>query len=90
MAEFRIDRLRFNWKGAWATAVAYRKDDVVQYGGRVYVALANHTAAASFYTDLDNLVAGESTPRWELMNDGSEWKGDWIPSNFYKEKDIVK
>tara|TARA_B100002019_G_scaffold190210_1_gene164452 strand:+ start:7531 stop:12444 length:4914 start_codon:yes stop_codon:yes gene_type:complete len=90
MAEFRIDRLRFNWKGAWATAVAYRKDDVVQYGGRVYVALANHTAASSFYTDLDNLVAGESTPRWELMNDGSEWKGDWIPSNFYKENDIVK
>ena len=90
MAEFRIDRLRVNWKGTWATATAYRKDDVVQYGGRVYVALANHTAAASFYTDLDNLVAGESTPRWELMNDGAEWKGDWLPSTLYAENDIVK
>ena len=73
-----------------ATRTAYIKDDVVQYGGRVYALPAAPTAAASFYTDLDILVAGESTPRWELMNDGSEWKGDWIPSNFYKENDIVK
>ena len=50
MAEFRIDRLRFNWKGAWATAVAYRKDDVVQYGGRVYVPLTLQRRRA--YTDL--------------------------------------
>ena len=90
MAEFRIDRLRFNWKGEWTSATAYRKDDVVQYGGKVFVALVNHTASSNFYTDLDNLVAGESTPRWEQMLDGSEWKGDWLPSTFYKEQDIVK
>ena len=90
MAEFRIDRLRFNWKGEWTSATAYRKDDVVQYGGKVFVALANHTASGNFYSDLDNLVAGESTPRWEQMLDGSEWKGDWLPSTFYKEQDIVK
>jgi len=90
MAEFRIDRLRFNWKGSWTAATAYRKDDVVQYGGKVFVALVNHTAATNFYTDLDNLVAGESTPRWEQMLDGSEWKGEWQPTEFYKENDIVK
>ena len=29
MAEFRIDRLKFNWKGSWNNATAYKKDDVI-------------------------------------------------------------
>ena len=41
MAEFRIDRLRFNWKGVRQRPVYLPKDDVVQYGGRVYVAPVN-------------------------------------------------
>ena len=41
MAEFRIDRLRFNWKGVRQSFQHTRKDDVVQYGGRVYVAPVN-------------------------------------------------
>ena len=40
MAEFRIDRIRFNWKGPWVTGTAYRKDDVISYGGKVFVALS--------------------------------------------------
>ena len=48
MAEFRIDRLRFNWKGVQQLVQHIFKDDVVQYGGRVYAALVNRTAAASF------------------------------------------
>jgi len=90
MAEFRIDRLRFNWKGPWVTNTAYRKDDVVQYGGKVFTALTNHTASPDFNTDLDNIVSGVVTPRWEQMLDGFEWKGEWQPEAFYKVNDIVK
>ena len=90
MAEFRIDRIRFNWKGPWSASQVYIKDDVVQYGGKVFVALINHTASADFNTDLDYLLAGESTPKWEQMLDGIIWTGDWQPSNFYKVNDIVK
>ena len=90
MAEFRIDRIRFNWKGPWVTGTAYRKDDVISYGGKVFVALSGHTASADFNTDLDFLVAGESTPKWEQMGDGKAWKGDWQPETFYKVNDVVK
>ena len=90
MAEFRIDRIRFNWKGPWVTGTAYRKDDVISYGGKVFVALSGHTASADFNTDLDFLVAGESTPKWEQMGDGKAWKGDWQPEAFYKVNDVVK
>ena len=90
MAEFRIDRIRFNWKGPWTTGTAYRKDDVISYGGKVFVALTGHTASADFNTDLDFLVAGESTPKWEQMGDGRQWKGDWQPEEFYKVNDVVK
>ena len=90
MAEFRIDRIRFNWKGVWTASTAYRKDDVISYGGKVFVALAGHTASADFNTDLDFLVAGESTPKWEQMGDGRQWKGDWQPEAFYKVNDVVK
>ena len=90
MAEFRIDRIRFNWKGPWVTGTAYRKDDVISYGGKVFVALSGHTASADFNTDLDFLVAGESTPKWEQMGDGRQWKGEWQPEAFYKVNDVVK
>ena len=90
MAEFRIDRLRFNWIGPWSAGTVYRKDDVVQYGGKVFVALANHTASADFNDDLDNFVAGVATPKWEQMLDGYEWKGEWQPETFYKVHDITK
>ena len=41
MAEFRIDRIRFNWKGPWVIRTAYIKDDVISYGGKVFVALSS-------------------------------------------------
>ena len=39
MAEFKLDRIRFRWKGAWSSTTAYIKDDVVSYGGKVYVCI---------------------------------------------------
>jgi len=90
MAEFRIDRIRYNWKGPWAGATAYIKDDMVSYGGKTFVSLVSHTASADFNSDLDFLVAGESTPKWEQVVDGTDWKGNWLPSTFYKVNDLVK
>ena len=36
MAEFKLGRIRFVWKGAWAAATSYYKDDIVRHGGRTY------------------------------------------------------
>lgn len=68
MAEFIIGRLKFVWRGTWQAATLYRKDDVIRYGAKSYVALANHSSSADFYTDSAN---------WDLMNDGQEWKNTW-------------
>ena len=88
MAEFKLGRLKFWWKGVWQTGHAYVKDDVVRYGGKSYVCLGAHTSGIndeSFYTSLDTAPF-----KWELMQDGISWKGAWTTGTYYKEGDIVK
>ena len=44
MAEFRLGRLKFNWKGPWTTSTAYVVDDIVRLGANDYVCITNHTS----------------------------------------------
>jgi len=80
MAEFKLGRIRFIWKGTWSSSTEYLKDDIVKYGGRTYVCISGHTSTSNFYTDETN---------WNKFSDGQEWKGDWVTGTFYKENDIV-
>lgn len=96
MAEFRISRLKYTWKGEWSSGNVYIKDDVVSYGAKAYVCLVGHTAESggSFYQDLsavvENTVPLQPNPRWELMLDGSAWTGVWTTNTPYAIGDIVK
>jgi hypothetical protein len=85
MAEFKLGRLRFVWKNQWTTGTTYYKDDIIAYGGKTFLCVAGHTAAADFYTDLENIPT-----KWNQFSDGQDWKGDWAPTTLYKESDIVK
>jgi hypothetical protein len=85
MAEFKLGRIRFVWKGAWGNGTTYYKDDIVSYGGKTFLCTIGHTAAADFYTDLDN-----SPTRWNQFSDGIAWRGDWNGTTVYKINDIVK
>jgi hypothetical protein len=85
MAEFKLGRIRFIWKNNWATGGTYVKDDIVRYGGKTYVCVSGHTAAADFYTDLNNIPT-----HWNQVSDGSEWKGDWEVDTYYKVNDLVR
>jgi len=78
MAEFKISRLRFRWKGTWAATRPYIKDDIVQYGGKSYVCIRQHTSSL-FLTDQTYTPVGftEAEPAWEKMTDGYAWTGDW-------------
>ena len=38
MAEFKLSRIRFNWKGPWTGGNDYILDDMVEYNGFTYVA----------------------------------------------------
>ena len=55
MADFKLDRIKFRWAGDWQTEKSYRKDDVVRYQGKAYVALENHTSTTNFYDSRDTL-----------------------------------
>lgn len=88
MAEFKLGRLKFWWKGEWQAGHTYVKDDVVRFGGKSYVCTGAHTSGSaedSFYTAL------QTAPyKWELMTDGIQWQGQWTTGTYYKIGDIVK
>jgi len=85
MAEFKLGRIRFVWKGAWVTSTSYYKDDVVRFGGKVYLCQIGHTASANFNTDLDIVPT-----KWNLMADGQRWRDTWTVGTAYEEGDLVK
>lgn len=86
MADFVLGRLKFNWRGNWATSTAYIKDDIVKYGGNTYVAIQNFTSASTVAQFYD----GPYTIYWSLHSEGLAFAGDWAPSTFYKLNDLVK
>lgn len=94
MADFKIGRIRFKWKGPWVTGTSYTKDDIVQYGGKSYVCLIGHVAATDFNSDLENInlqtVPNTPNPRWELWIDGYEWKSTWQQDTLYDLGDLVR
>jgi hypothetical protein len=87
MAEFRLGRLKFVWRNAWATSTTYVKDDIVKYGGKTYVCIFGHTsnatAAGGFYTDL-------TANYWNQMSDGIAWANEWATSTYYKINDTAR
>ena len=86
MAEFKLDRIRFRWKGPWLTSTQYIKDDIVSYGGKTFVCLNGHTSDPDFYIDYLNATL----PKWTQMTDGYEWLGDWKPNYYYRVNDMVR
>jgi hypothetical protein len=85
MAEFKLGRIRFVWKDQWVAGTIYYKDDVIRFGGKVYVCQVGHTASVNFNTDLDIVPT-----KWNLMSDGQRWTGDWTTNQPYQEGDLVK
>lgn len=94
MAEFKLDKIRFTWKGDWTTSFFYTKDDIVRYGGKSYVCLVGHTASSNFYTDLNYInTATEpdtAAPKWTLWFDGYAWKSNWTILTSYNLGDLVR
>jgi len=84
MADFKLGRIKFKWRGDWATSTAYLIDDIVKYGGNTYVVTTNHTSqstSAGFYTDI---------AYYSLHSESLFFKGDWAQSTHYKLNDLVK
>jgi hypothetical protein len=85
MAEYKLGRLRFIWKGTWTPSISYLKDDVIRNGGKTYICVVGHTSSADFTTDKQH------TPtKWDQVADGTAWRSDWAISTYYNLNDVVK
>ena len=85
MADFRLGRLKFNWRGDWATSTAYVIDDIVKFGANTYVCTSNHTSTATettwYSTDASNC---------SLNVEGIRTVGTYDQVTFYKVNDVLK
>ena len=88
MADFKLGRIKFKWRGDWAVDTAYLIDDVIKYGGNTYVCIQNHTSPNNqniFYTS-----PGTYTGYWSLQAESLFNKGTYANSTWYKLNDLVK
>ena len=87
MADFKLGRIKFKWRGDWAVDTSFLIDDVVKYGGNTYVCIQNHTSPSNenlFYTN-----PGTYTSYWSLQSEAIFFKGAYANSTWYKLNDLV-
>ena len=91
MAEFRISRIRYTWRNAWATTTAYNRDDVIRYGGSTWICQRQHTAGtfAADQTYLANENDTVASPAWFKMTDGYAWRATWAGTTLYNPGDLA-
>jgi len=70
-----------DYKGAWATATAYKVDDIVVRGGSTYICLIANTSG-TFATDL-------AASKWESFVRGIRDRGSWAANTAYLKDDAV-
>jgi len=88
MADFKLGRIKFKWRGDWAVDTSYLIDDVIKYGGNTYVCIQNHTSPSNqnlFYTN-----PGTYTSYWSLQAESLYSKGTYAADTWYKLNDLVK
>ena len=73
------------WKGNWTTSTFYKLNDIVKYGGYIYICTDSHTSAATATLGLET-----DQGKWDLFAETFDWKTDWTTSTRYKVNDIVK
>ena len=89
MADFKLSRIRFTWRGPWISGYDYNVDDMIEVDGKTFVALRVHTSA-TFENDLEGADVSPAQPKWELQSDGAEWRGNWTVATKYSAGNIVK
>jgi hypothetical protein len=74
-----------SWTGDWNVSTLYKLNDVVKYGGLLYICNDSHTSAA---TTASGLEADQA--KWTVYAEGFDWKTNWATSTRYKVNDLVK
>ena len=69
------------WSGDYSSNTFYTVGEVVKYNGIVYKCIIQHTSSVA--TTIDNT-------KWQIVNIGIEYKGDWTAGIAYRLNDVVK
>jgi hypothetical protein len=75
-----LGKFRFDYRGAYAALTTYERNDVVTYGGNVYVYKLTNATAGNEPTD---------TAFWDLMVEGFNYRGVWSSGTQYLISDLV-
>ena len=81
------------WKGNWTTNEYYKINDLVKFGGIVYLCNEGHTSNAALSSGTSpELTAGleADQSKWDVYATSFDWKTDWNTSTRYKKNDIVR
>lgn len=74
-----------NWDKDWAVNTVYGIGDIIKYGGIVYRCIVDHLSASTTALGLE-----VNQGNWEIVNDGIDYRSDWVASRRYRRNDIVK
>jgi hypothetical protein len=75
-----LGKFRFDYRGSYAGGTTYERNDVVTYGGNVYVYKLTTATAGNLPTD---------TAFWDLMVEGFNYRGIWATGTQYLISDLV-
>jgi hypothetical protein len=75
-----LGKFRFDYRGSYSGATTYERNDVVTYGGNVYVYKLTTATAGNLPTD---------SAFWDLMVEGFNYRGVWSSSTTYLISDLV-
>ena len=74
-----------DWKDNWVAGTVYKANDLVKYGGNIYICNTGLTVRPSNALGLEADIL-----KWDLFSEGQDWKQDWAINTRYKINDIVK
>ena len=93
MAEFKLERFKYNWKGNWEQLTEYKRDDVVYIAGKSYVCIKAHTSSTLFNDDLTNILPNSDPPQpdpyWVVMISSRTFSGNYTLGESYNIGEIV-
>lgn len=93
MAEFKLDKFKYVWKGDWTPSTEYLRDDIVRVGGKSYVCVVTHTSSGAFQNELEATLPGSNPPQpyphWVVMTSGKTFAGSWTQGTAYNLGDII-
>ena len=75
-----------DWKDNWVAGTVYKANDLVKYGGNIYICNTGLLSLA-----LNALGLEADILKWDPFHWPQDWKQNWAVSNTrYKVNDIVK